>query len=86
MEVLSPNNHGNELERQKTVEYIWKENVIINKTWKPCAHQLSMGKVKSQALDCIYSSQDKKSGIFLCYVMLSPDHIEYMVYPPTTIC
>lgn len=85
MEVLSPNDPGNELERQKTVLCIWKENVIVNKTWKPCTHQLSMVKVKSKALGCIYKSQDKKPGIFLCYVMLSPDHIEYMVYLPTTI-
>lgn len=41
-----------------------------------------MGKVKSQALDYIYSSQDKKSGISLCYVMLSPDHTEYMCTLP----
>lgn len=30
MEALSPNDHGNLLERQDTLEYIWRKNVIVN--------------------------------------------------------
>ena len=61
------------------------KNVTVNKTLKPSAHQLSVVKVKNKALECIYSCVDNKSGIFLCYAMLFPDHTEYIVYHPSTM-
>lgn len=84
MEALTLNNHGNKLERQNALEYIRRKNVVVNKTLKPSARQLSVVKVKNKALECIYSCVDNKSGIFLCYAMLFPDHTEYIVYHPST--
>lgn len=62
-----------------------EENVIVNKTLKPSAYQLSMVKVKKKAVEYVYSYRDNKSGIFLCNVMLFPDYTEYIVYHPSTI-